>query len=174
MIARAILASLVFLLACSPSTQQTPGETPSVDRTALIAQVDALADRYYQAQLEHFPEVPYFAGIPTDVHDRLRDNSLAGIAAWQRVEDGLLAEVGAIDSKSLIGTPAWVTHGVMLELLEASRGLRVCRTELWRVNQMGGWHETLPRLGAMQPVGTPDLRAQAIARWKAITKLVEL
>lgn len=166
------LTCVLALLSCSPSTRQTPeerpGDRPAGDRSALIAQVDGLADRYHDAWLEHFPELAYFAGIPSDTHDRLHDNTPAGIAAWQAIEDDLLARLSAIDPEPLTGTTAWVTHGVLRELLEASRGLRVCRTELWNVNQMNGWHQLLGLLATRQPVGTPDLRAQALTRWKAI------
>lgn len=163
----AILACVLALPGCSPGAQQTPGGRHAGDRAALITRVDRLADHYYEQRLEHFPEIPYFAGIPTETHDRLRDNTLAGIATWQAIEDDLLAQVNAIDPSLLIGTTAWVTHGVLLELLEASRGLRMCRTELWDVNQMSGWQQGLPRLAALQPVGAPELHTQALARWKA-------
>ena len=40
--------------------------------------------------------------------------------------------------------------------------------ELWGVNQMDGWQLNLTQLAQLQPVGTPELRRQALARWSRV------
>ncbi len=123
------------------------------------------ADRYYAAVLERTPELPYFTGIEVEQHDGLYDNSLRALADWHRREDAFLAELDEIDPAKLESRADWITYGTVRERLESEIGLRVCRRELWGVNQMGGWHMQYPRVAAAQPVDTAELRAQALSRW---------
>jgi uncharacterized protein (DUF885 family) len=135
--------------------------------------VTELADAYMEAYLRRFPENGTMALLPGSRHDRLTDNSLAAVHAWQAVEDGLAAQVAAIDAKGLWGRPEWVTYGFLREALESSRAVRVCRYELWPVNQMSGWQAGYTDLAAAQPVGTADLRAQALARWRGLPGFID-
>jgi uncharacterized protein (DUF885 family) len=151
-----LLVPLALSLSCA---SRGPAATPPPE------QVTGLADAYMKAWLETFPENATFFAIPGMRHDRLTDNSLAALQAWQKVEDDLAARLAVVDAGSLWGKPEWVTYGFLREALEASRGLRVCRNELWPVNHMVGWQTNLSMLASMQPVGTPDLRSQARARW---------
>ncbi len=148
------------------------GVAAGVEQPPAVTEVDRLATAYYEARLAHVPELAYFLGIPLERHDRLHDNSLAGVAAWEAIEDRLLGELTAIDRATLAGTPARTIHGVLLELLEASIGQRVCRNELWNVNQMEGWQLYSTQLAQMQPVGTTDLRRQALQRWRSFPAFI--
>jgi uncharacterized protein (DUF885 family) len=165
---------MVLLLGgCSGSP---PAETPRPAPTPALSAADrvkALADEYMAAYFQAFPEDATFFSIPGQRHDRLRDNSLAGVRVWQAAEDSLLDRLQGIDADSLGGTPAWVTYGFLREALESSRGLRVCRNELWPVNQMTGWQTSLPILASAQPVGTEDLRRQALARWSQAPRYLD-
>ena len=67
----------------------------------------------------------------------------------------------------------WITYGVLLEELEASVGTRICRRERWDVNQMGGWQGSVQNIARRQPVGTEDLRQQALDRYSAIPSFVQ-
>ncbi|MGI9238363.1 MAG: hypothetical protein ACR2QZ_13255, partial [Woeseiaceae bacterium] len=130
------IAFLVFLLVgCSPKEAATPAEAPAPSAT-----VNAVADAYYAHVMETTPEAAYFSGIELERHDGLHNNSLAAGAASDAAIDAMLAELQAVDSNALLGDPAWITHAYLLEELEGNVGVRVCRTELWNVNQMGGWH----------------------------------
>ena len=78
-----------------------------------------------------------------------------------------------MDPAILVGTPAWVIHGVLRERLEAERDARVCREELWRVNHMTGWQTQLPGVGNAQPLGTPELRELALSRFGKIPQFLD-
>jgi len=159
------LAILLFLLAgCS---SDTPPETspPAKTQADAIATVNKVADDYYAHVMSTNPEAAYFDGVELERHDGLRDNSLAAGAASDAATDAMLVELQTVNSDALLGDPAWTTHAYLLEELEGNVGVRVCRTEVWNVNQMGGWHSGYAQVAQLQPVGTPELRAQSLARW---------
>lgn len=135
--------------------------------------VAALADRYYAFRLQTRPEIVYFAGIASERHDGLWDNSPAAIAAEQAVEDELLRELASIDGAALAGSADWVTHGFLQQALTSARDLRVCRYELWGVSQMDGWQLNYTQVAELQPVGTPELRRQALARWRQLPAWID-
>ena len=144
----------------------------SPERIDPAAQLAAVADGYLAARLAAFPELATQFGLPGARHDRLRDVSAAGELAWNRQEDYWLARLRRIDPTALRGRPEWVTYGLLREELEASRGIRVCRTRLWTVHPLIGWQATYAGLAQQQPVGTPELRAEALARWRRLPRLV--
>jgi len=159
------LATLVLaFLAVSACSKEEPVEAvASVSDLAAI--VNGVADDYYAHVMSTTPEAAYFSGIELDRHDGLADNSLAAGAAGDAAVDEMLGQLGAVDADDLVGDPTWITYAYLLEELEAQVGLRVCRSELWNVNQMGGWHSGYSQIAQMQPVGTPELRKQSLARW---------
>lgn len=166
----------ILLAACSPEEPEAPAETPAPVETAPdpAGTVTAVADDFYAFVLETTPETAYFAGIELDRHDGIRDNSLEALARNDAAIDAMLAELRTVDSDALVGSPAWITHAYLLEELEASVGLRVCRTELWNVNQMGGWHSGYAQIAQLQPVGTPELREQSLARWSKFAANIDV
>lgn len=137
--------------------------TPPIAKTA--ARVVALADNYVAAYAETFPENAEFSGMTLERHDGLTDNSLAALKRWETREDGWSKELATIDSAALFGKPEWVVLGFLREAVESSRQLRVCRQELWPVNQMSGWPFMTTQLAAIQPVGSEHARREALARW---------
>ena len=143
------------------------GAAPSANR------VVAIADDYLAAWREAFPEVNTTNGIPGARHDRLTDNSAAAERAWQAKEDRWLAELQTIDPASLIGRPEWVTYGLLREELEASIGMRACNYRVWNVSPMIGLLASYVPLAVQQPVGTEDLRSQALARWRSFPRYVD-
>src|SRR2546426_8401220 len=53
--------------------------------------------------------------------------------------------------------------------LEGKVAIRPCHYELWNVSHVNlGWLPIVTSLAAVQPVGSDELRAQALARWQAI------
>jgi uncharacterized protein (DUF885 family) len=163
-----LLAAVLILGACSSPKrdQEATIAAPSVD--ALAARVTSLADEYVRDYIAAFPEQVAALGLPSAANDRLSDNSLDGLRAWQVKEDGWAGELGKIDGGLLWGRPEWLTYGFLREALESSHGLRRARAELWPVNQMSGWQAGFAQLAAIQPVGTPELRTQALARWRML------
>ena len=142
---------------------------PAVDAVSLVNQV---ADRYYASALEHSPEIAYFAGVDLPRHDGLQDNSPAARNARDAELDEMLEMLGAVSSEELVGRTEWITHAYLLQSLQSEVALRVCRTELWNVNQMGGWHSGYMRIAGLQPVGTPELREQSLSRWSKLPAYV--
>lgn len=127
--------------------------------------VIALADSYVAEYTKTFPEMATFSGMTLKHHDGLSDNSLAALKRWQALEDGWSKELARIDSAELFGKPEWVVLGFLREAVESSRQLRVCKYELWPVNQMSGWPFMTTQLAAIQPVGSEQARREALARW---------
>jgi uncharacterized protein (DUF885 family) len=135
--------------------------------------LDAIADEYLAALLQRHPEMGTNYGIPGARHDRLTDNSLEALAAWQQREDTWLAELDRIGAPAEIASRDWVTYGILREALAASIGRRVCRNELWSVSSATGWHTELPSVFEIQPVDTPELRQQALDRLSNLAVYVD-
>jgi uncharacterized protein (DUF885 family) len=138
-----------------------------------VQRVNTLADEYLKEWLAAFPELSTFFGIPGARHDRLHDPSAAAERAWQRREDRWLAELRAIDTSALENRPEWVTYGLLREELEASTRERVCQDRVWTVHPLAGWQSEYAAVAELQPVGTADLRQQALARWSGLPKLID-
>lgn len=133
----------------------------------------ALADDYVRAYFRRFPEAATIYGVPGASHDRLVDPSLDAVARWREREDGWLEALRALDPPDPGEGPDHATYGILRELLEASVEMRVCRAELWNVNQLDGWHVRLAVLGEMQPVGTDEARGEALERWSRVPRYVD-
>jgi uncharacterized protein (DUF885 family) len=155
---RAALASLLATLFAGSLAAQAPTATDA-------ARVTALADRYVAAYVAAFPEDAEGNGMTLPRHDGLTDNSLRALESWRALEDSLASALATVNVASLVGTPAWVTHGFLSEALGSSRAARVCRNELWSVNHMFGWQANLAVLAEQQPVGSASNRADALSRW---------
>ena len=164
----AAAATLLIVSACSQEPQ-APVAEPIVNPADMVNEV---ADEYYAHVLATAPETAYFSGIELDRHDGITDNSLEALAANDVAIDAMLARLRAIDADDLVGDPAWITYAYLREELEAKVGVRVCRTEIWNVNQMGGWHSGYAQIAQLQPVGEPELREQSLARWSKFASLI--
>ncbi len=174
-LAAAVLAAACFWT-CSASPKTAPGRPAAAldDPAAAAKRVTELADAYVDAYLKQFPENGTQALLPGFRHDRLTDNSLTALRAWQDTEDRLAARLAEVHGDRLWGRPEWVTYGFLHEVLESSKAVRVCRAELWPVSQMAGWQANDADLAALQPVGTPDFRAQALARWRGVPGYIDV
>jgi uncharacterized protein (DUF885 family) len=167
-----LLASLALALSsCAPAVQ-APVSRPAAPAAA-ASRVSELADTYLESYLKAFPENVTWFSLPGARHDRLTDNSPEGLRAWRETEDRLAAALDGVEPRPVLGTPDWITFGFLREALESSRGLRVCHNELWPVNQMAGWQNNYAQLATAQPVGIPDLRAQALERWRDLPRFID-
>lgn len=136
-------------------------------------ELSALADEYLQARLETFPEFATQLGLPGARHDRLRDASAAAERAWWKREDAWLARLRRFDAAAFEGRPEWVTYGILREELESGHRIRACRNRLWTVHPLISWQAFYAGLAQQQPVGTAELRAQALDRWRGLPRLVD-
>ena len=130
--------------------------------------IEQLADEYLDGLMESDALMGTYYSIEGARHDRLPDNSLVGIAEWQAKEDAWLARLKGVAAPTAIGSRDWVTYGLLKEQLESAAATRVCRDELWSASTTTSWHTWLPFVFDIQPLDTPDLRAQAIARLGAV------
>jgi uncharacterized protein (DUF885 family) len=132
-----------------------------------------VADEYLAALLEYHPELGTLYSLPGARHDRLTDNSAAARAAWQAREDAWLAELSAIGMPVDVGSRDWVTYGILYEALAGSAAARICHSELWAASSMTAWHTAVPSMFEIQPVDTPELRRQALARLAALPGYID-
>ena len=158
----------VALLACSRPDARSESAAPDP-----AAAATALADEYFAGLLERAPELATFWGLKDVRHAGVLDASPEAFARWRAREDGWLARAAAIDPAGLEGTPANVTLAILHESLESAQRARVCRSELWSVSKLSGWQVAYPQLGSLQPLGDSAARADALARWRAIPRLID-
>lgn len=159
---------LVAAGACSTSDR-----TPQLSTDATALRVRVIADTILAHLFDQVPELNTYYGIPGGRHDRLSDNSLPALARDNALADSSLADLRALNGDTLLGRPEWTLYGSARELLESDRATRVCRRELWSVDQMGGWQIGVAYLATIQPVGTDSLRAQALVRFGTLPAYIE-
>ena len=135
--------------------------------------IETIADEYLAALLERRPSMATYYGIDGARHDRLFDNSLAALGAWQTREDAWLAELNAIGEPTDVGGRDWVTYGFIHERLAAGHAARICRKELWQTSTTTAWYTRLPFIFDVQPLTTDDLKQQALARLGAVDRFVD-
>jgi len=152
--------------ACAAPAGSPPAAVPVSGTPA--ARMTQLADEIWRVVLDDNPTYGTFLGLPGARHDRLNDNSLAAAQRQDSLTDAWLERLGQIPAESLTGRPEAVTYGDVRELLEAGRQSRVCRQELMPLSQLSGWQNAFAYLAQIQPVGTPEARAAALARWRRI------
>ena len=164
-----LLLTLCTLAAgCSRSDEPRPASDEPAD-----ARVRALADEYVNGFFDRFPEQVTYYGVAGRRHDRLTDNSPTALAQWHGREDGWFADVRAIDPATIEAAPMRATYAILREALESSVATRVCRSELWNVSQMTGWHVGYGYLLTIQPVGSDETRQEALARWGALPRVID-
>lgn len=174
---RLFCSALVALLACSAAGSRTDARSSTAPAAAprpeAVRRVTAIADAYYQEFLRARPIRAFTFGAREAPLDRVDDNSLSALKRWKEREDGWLAEVRAVSPADLEGTPAAVTYHLLRHVLESSVQRRVCRDELWPARQQGGVQQLPTLLATLQPLGTPELRKHALARFRALGPFVD-
>jgi uncharacterized protein (DUF885 family) len=174
---RRLLAGTLALAAYAPAAQaqsDSARAAPATRADSLARQVTALADEVMQTALTRSPEIATILGLPGMRHEGLSDNSLAALRRYEAEDDAFAARVLAIDPAPLVGRAEYVTLGFLREAAQSGAQGRVCHNEYWAgVNQMFGWQVSLPRLAQVQPVGTDDLRAQALTRWRGLPRQID-
>jgi uncharacterized protein (DUF885 family) len=147
----------------------TPPVPPPADE-----RVRSLADAYVAFYFDRYPEQATVFGVPGHHHDELTDNSRDALRMWQSNEDIWLEEVRAINPANIHGETLQAAYAILREALESSVASRVCRRELWNVGQMTGWQIDDGYLVTIQPVGTDEARAEALARWRALPRYIDI
>ena len=164
-----LLASAVVLASCGrdePVAEQPMTAPPAPG-------IEAIADEYLAAMLERYPGLATNYAIEGARHDRLFDNSRKALGAWQDREDRWLEELEAIGEPADVGSRDWVTYGILHEQLEASVATRICRKKLWETSTTTAWYRGLPFIFSIQPLDTPDLKLQALARLGEVDRYID-
>ena len=171
-----IVTAGLVAAACSPSPDTgptTPGTAPATGESPAAA-VNRIADEFVAGYYAQFPEEVYEVGYPDAPADRFGDHSTAALERWDAAVDGWLAALAGIDHEALAGMPEALTYVFTHERLQALVDRRVCRMELWNVSPTWtGWQSAVIATLAVQPVDTPDERADALARARDIGRFVD-
>jgi len=171
--AGALIACAALLGGALMAEPKTAGD-PAARNAAAGARVRAIADEYWAAYVERYPEVATSLGVARAPHGRITDNSLGVLARWRIREDAWLREVRALEPRVPPADPAGVLAGVLRHTLEASVRTRACRTELWGVSDTGsGWQQSFADVAAAQPVGSPEKRQMALSRWRELARFID-
>ena len=129
------------------------------------ARVTALADRFVDEFQKSFPISYGFSGLPAGRNDGVDINSPEDVARWHELMKGMSAELATIEPDAFATEPEWVTWQFLDHAFRQDRATTTCRNELWSVSALG-WQASLSQVASIQPVGTDETRAQALARWR--------
>lgn len=166
---------LVALCGCARTPGPAPREAaaPAPAPAGPDARVLAISDALVADQFDESPRLVALLRPPGARYDALPDPSPAGVAARDARRDAWRADLARIDRSSLTRDDARLAYDLARERLERQAALRVCRFERWGVSQMGGWQVELADTALAQPVDTPALREQALARYAALPQYVD-
>jgi uncharacterized protein (DUF885 family) len=139
---------------------------PAVAEDDGRARVTALADRFVTEYQKAFPIGYSFSGLPVTRNDGVDINAPADIARWHELMKGMAAELATIDPVGFAAEPEWVTWQFLDHAFRQDAATTTCRNELWSVSALG-WQSSLSQVAGIQPVGSDEARAQALARWRA-------
>lgn len=168
-IRKSALIVVVALAACGSPKDAPPPANPS-------AEVKSIADEFLAAVLDVSPFTVVYAGLGDAVDEdgaAMEDNSPEALARLQGIEDRLAERLSAVDAGALSARADRVLYETLKEAIEASRGLRVCKLNLWGVNHMSGWQNAFSQVADAQRIATPVERAEALARWRQFPAYLE-
>jgi uncharacterized protein (DUF885 family) len=125
--------------------------------------LDALADRYWDFQLDTSPTTALLFGDYRNVAE-WEDISAAGESAKASTLNALAAEATAIDAAGLTRSQR-VTRSVLIE--EAGQGAIALDRSMtdFEVDPSGGLHVALPQLAAQIPIPDADVADALVAKW---------
>lgn len=161
--------ALFVVSACQPS-QDNPAASAG-NKTQ--RNIETIADEFLAELLLRYPSMATSFAIEGARHDRLFDNSLEALAAWQQKEDAWLTELTATGEPVEIGSRDWVTYGKMHEALASSQASRICRKELWETSSTTAWYTGMPFIFDIQPLETDELKAQALSRLGEVDRYID-
>lgn len=147
---------------------------PTARATGPNARAMAVSDAVLHEVFARYPSLPTQLLVPGERLDTLPASSLADVRAYRDREDALAKEAAAIDEAAITDPDARLALELARDHLERSRKLRICREELWTVSPgLLGWQVAFGNLAQVQPVGTDDLRAQALTRFGKVAQFVD-
>lgn len=157
------LIALLAVASCSREPERTVAE-----------KVDAIAADFVTGYYAQYPEEIYEVGYPHGPLDRFGDHSVSSTAAWSKDVNGWLGDLNAIDISSPGSISTVITYAFTRERLQALVDRRVCKMDYWNVSPTWtGWQYSVISTLAMQPVGSAEERAAALARASDIARFVD-
>ena len=157
----------IVLAACA----HAPTAKSSVDANA---RASAVADQVLHVSFVRFIGLPTSLRIPGERFDTLPPSSLAEVRALTQREDELQRQLAAIDPAAVTDPSARLALAIARDRLDSSIRARVCRDELWGLSPASnGWQVSLGNVAQLQPVGSDDLRAQALARFGKLPRFID-
>lgn len=180
------LASVALLLVvgCGPSVGEPTAPASPIRAPATAAprtdgnaagRVLAVGEEMVHHAWDDHPDWVATLRPPGARYDRWPDPSPAGVAADRAQEDAWREELARVAPGALVSRPdAALAHALATFDLDNRVAARVCERERWAVSHLSdGWVSTLAMLGQVQPVGTPELRAQLLTRFRAVPTWVD-
>ena len=164
---------VAVVASCTPTTNKTAPLAAPPGGESADARVLAIGDEVVADLFEESPERVALWRVPGARYDSIPDGSIAFAEARDRHRRDLLQALRATPRSSLSDPRAALAYDVAEEFLEGRTRARVCRSELWNVSPMNGWQVGFSDLAEAQPVGTPDLRGQTLARFGKIPAYID-
>ena len=167
-VVRGTLAACALLaVACAPADE--------TESDPMVADVNALADRYVAAYFDAFPHQATLLGAADAAHDRLPDLSAATRQQWESIEDSILRSLETINAESLgTGSAQSITHGFLTNLIRNAQAWRACRMDLWNVSPTWtGWQQELALLASSQPIGSAQQNDAAYRRFAELPRYLD-
>jgi uncharacterized protein (DUF885 family) len=158
---------LLFVLGCGGVPPSAPARADEAGR--VLALGEALVDDAF----ERMPEAVAMLRPPGARYDGWPDESAAAVLRRDERDKAWLRELSAVDRGKLGEGAAALTYDIAREIAEARVGARVCRNELWDIKPLYGLLTRLADVAQAQPVGTPALREQALARFARVPGAVD-
>ncbi|WP_242604490.1 DUF885 domain-containing protein [Legionella gresilensis] len=131
-----------------------------------------LITEYETNYFRHFPEQALLNYRSDAKLDSFCDFSLTGILQWEQEEERVLLALNQIDVSQL-NDEEQVSYSLLKEHLEAKKDSRICKTYLWDVNPLDGWHVLMTDVADLQPVETEDHQTKALNRWCNFSEVVK-
>lgn len=129
----------------------------------------ALASIYQGAWLSISQPYSYYLNLPQIKHNQFLANTPQALTTFRKQEDDIYGLLKAIKPQALQNTKERIFYLKFREFVEANKGVRICRDELWRMDPaIAGAHLLIDHLVGFQPVNTIEDRQQALQRWRSI------
>jgi uncharacterized protein (DUF885 family) len=146
------------------------GAQAAVDPQATAA-LHALFDRQWEASNRHFPEAATYRG-DSRYGDRLTDESLEAIAAWDAQVRQFLAEARAIDANALGDEDRLSLELFTARMARAVEFQPLLGYRSLRLGALGGTQSHLVELMPATPMRTPEQAQQLLLRMAAFPRYV--
>jgi uncharacterized protein (DUF885 family) len=170
---KSILATVVYMALHLNPASADESQISSNSPVAASSALEPLIDAFFNYANATSPEEAVLYGRDDLLPTLLRDNSKVALIKEQQHEDDLLKQLALISPQSLQTSADKTSYEILQHLLHSAKAMRVCRNELWNINHLVGWQATYPQIITMQPVETPQQRANTLARWQHWPTFIE-